>query len=79
MAYAPSLPGRLVADIQALDRAIQEVAGVALFVEALSEKIPGDMTADLAQANAVVKLEELAFALGGRVSARISARRRRRL
>ena len=48
-----------------MDRAIQEVAGVALFVEALSDKIPADMTADLAQANAAVTLEALAFALGG--------------
>ncbi len=65
VAYAPSLPGRLVADIQGLDRAIQEVANIALFVEALSDKIPADMTADLAQANAAVTLEELALALGG--------------
>jgi hypothetical protein len=62
---APSLPSRLAGDIQALDLAIQEIAGVALFVEALSEKIPADMTADLAQAKAAVTLEELAFTLGG--------------
>ena len=55
--------GAYFRDLQDLDRAQQEIAGIARFLERLASDMPGDWLADSSSASLLIDLHELASSL----------------
>lgn len=56
---------REISELQALDLALQELAGISAFLAALAEAVPAEWTGDLSAAQATLGLDALVAGLAG--------------
>jgi hypothetical protein len=61
-----SAPPTHARDLQEIDRATQEIEGIAAFLEKLAPQVPAEWVADAVKASGTIGLHDLACRLAGR-------------